>query len=177
MVKINGNFLFKFLIDVLLLLLLLLPLFITLIMNIFFVFFSSSINTLNVSNTCYETILIKISQSLKFRFCRMQLYSSDNNYNMESLIKFLLLKRVMDLILEIQISLLIDSITQIILILNKKRMEIEASEQTIRLIMAFLVLLANNHCLEDFLNKLHIKSTFINILLPFHEVHLVKGQE
>ena len=34
-------------------------------------------------------------------------------------------------------------------------------------------LLTNDHFQEDFLNKLYIQSTFSNISLPFHEVHLL----
>ena len=55
-------------------------------------------------------------------------------------------------------------------------MEIEGPKQVINLIMSlFLRLLTNNHCLEELFNKLHIYSTFTNVLLPFHEVHLVDG--
>ena len=55
-------------------------------------------------------------------------------------------------------------------------MEIEGPKQVINLIMSlFLRLLTNNHCLEELFNKLHIYSTFTNVLLPFHEVHSVDG--
>ena len=40
----------------------------------------------------------------------------------------------------------------------------------------FFLLLTNDHYQGDFLNKLYILSTFSNISLSFHEVHLIEGR-
>ena len=54
-------------------------------------------------------------------------------------------------------------------------MKIQGKKQATNLNMSlFLHLLSNNHCLEDFLKKLHICSIFCIILSPFNESHLVK---
>ena len=40
----------------------------------------------------------------------------------------------------------------------------------------FFYLLTNDHFQGNFLNKLYILSTFSNISLPFHEIHLIESR-
>ena len=79
---------------------------ITLILNITFVYFSSSLSKLNVSSTCYELIPIEIAQI--FQALLNEVYSSDNHYFIVSLTKVTPFKEGTDLALKIQNTLLID---------------------------------------------------------------------
>ena len=91
-----------------------LSLFLNLILNNSIVFFSSSLNKLNVLSTFHKVMHINIAQNLQFRHCWIKVYSRYNHHVMASLRKILLLKWSLDLKLIIQNALLTDPIILII---------------------------------------------------------------
>ena len=61
-----------------------LSLFLTLILNNSIVFFSSSLNKLNVLSTFHKVMHINIAQNLQFRHCWIKVYSRYNHHVMAS---------------------------------------------------------------------------------------------
>ena len=55
--------------------------------------------------------------------------------------------------------------------------ESKVQKASIILIMSlFIQLLTNNPCQGGFFHKLYVQSTFTNISLPLHEVHLAESR-
>lgn len=85
------------------------PLLLALIRKIFFV--PSNLNKLKVLSTCHKEISIDNAQNVQFRICWMELFKSNNHCITVSLIEVPPLKGAVDLILKVQNTLPIDSVT------------------------------------------------------------------